>query len=253
MAALKAARHNPETTEFHYYAGEQLPEAWGLWEQGHAAEDITEFHCYSLSVPQLTTALLRPRTWLLAEIDDLSQRLTRAGTTFETFVGIDWDLDSPALSSEPSPLRVRALSAVRQLMEILGLAESGVADLAGVSRNSIRNWRHGRDAYPATVTHLFHVASLISALDSSMGRERLVIWLNETADGERSRWDLLSDPDGPAAIAREASQILFSRPQSTLPSPELLELEPEAEYEDSVYSPEAFSSRPRRDRPNRSR
>ena len=251
MAALEA-RHHPETTEFHYYGGEQLPDAWRFWEQGHPAVDVTEFYCYSLSAPQLTATLLRPRTWLLAEIDDLSQRLTRADTSFETFDGIDWDLDSPAPPSEPSPLRVRALSAVRQLMEILGLPESGVAELARVSRNSIRNWRHGQDAYPATVTHLFHVASLISALDHSMGRDRLVVWLNELADGQRTRRDLLSDPDGPAAIAREASNALFSRPQSPLPPPELLQLEPEEEYDDSVYSPGAFSSRPRRGRPNRS-
>jgi len=251
MTTLQSPHHKLDPTELSAAALEQLPEVWRAQRQPLSDEDVTAFHCYALS-PSALAPRLRTRTWLLAEIDELSERLSSLTTRFDTFGGISWDLEPPTPRRQAPALRARALSAVTKLMDILNMSESRVAELAGVSRNSVRNWRHGQDAYPATVARLFQISSLIGALERAAGRDRLETWLNESSAGSLSRRDLLSEPDGPAALAREAAPMLFIQPPSTLPSRELLGVEPELEAEDrdSEFAPQAFVARPRRQRPN---
>lgn len=150
-----------------------------------------------------------------------------------------------------------ALEAVEYIKRLLKMSEIKVADLVDISRNTIRNWRNGQGAYPATVRKLFQVKHLVSALDSTMTQNQMSVWLNEVDDNDPrlSRLDRLAQPDGPALVAQQASSFLFSSPPGKLPPPavlrrelEHLELEEKGwmEYEDS---PRQYSARPRRQRP----
>lgn len=150
-----------------------------------------------------------------------------------------------------------ALEAVEYLKTLLGMSEIKVADLVDISRNTIRNWRNGQGAYPATVRKLFQVKHLISALHTTMKREQLNIWLYEPDDYDPSlsRLDRLAQPDGPALVARQASSFLFPSPPINLPPPavlrrelERIELEEKGWMEDED-TPRQYSARPRRQRP----
>lgn len=238
-------------TELSEAALELLPLDWQQRSAPWVTDDVTTFHSYTLtprSAPKHVT-----RTWLIHEIDDLAERVTTVATPIEAFADPEWDLPTPDRPGAGSaPLRLHVVHAVDRLMEALTLSEVRVAELAGISRNSIRNWRNGQDAYPATVKRLLQLANLVSSLESSLGRQTLAMWLEGRGRGVMSRRELLAEPDGPTAVARQAAEILFGMPDSALPALELLELEsPEtSEGENSVG---LYSARPRRPSPDAAR
>lgn len=230
-------------------ACEHLPAMWCNDAPSLSLDDVTVFHSYSLSMPRPTNLT---RTWLLSEIGKTEERVESAITRFETHGSITWDLHPPATPRSQPSLRTRSLSAINRLMDVLSMSESRVADIARVSRNSVRNWRNGHDVYPATVIRLLQISSLLGALEEALGRDGLLAWLAEPEDGSRPRRALLAEPEGPASLAKAAAGILFQRPASTLPPQHLLGEDPELadERDASEYAPHAFAARQRRQRPN---
>ena len=158
-----------------------------------------------------------------------------------------------------SKLNEEALKAVDRLKFLLAFSESKVAEIVGVSRNSIRNWRKGQGAYPNTTNKLFQVSHLISALKSVMNQRQMLAWLNEPDNKNPSftRLDILARPDGPALVSQQASHILFPPPPGSLPSPdelrkelERIDLEEQGWMEEHGEVPRRYSARPRRQRPD---
>ena len=251
LAVMEGTRPAATETELSDAGLQLLPVDWRQRATPWDDDDITTFQ-WSVSGPHVLPKVLT-RTWLLSEIDDLANRIVLAGTTIETFPDLEWGLPlSDPHPEAPVPLRVRALSAVQRLMDLLAIPEVRVAELAGVSRNSIRNWRRGHDVYPATVKRLLQVANLVSALESSLGRDLMLTWLEEPGVGGASRRDLLAQPDGHLAVAREAGALLFGRPASTLPPTELLGVEPDSGAV-SEAAPHLYAARGRRPRPDPTR
>lgn len=248
---IKKTRSAATETELSDAALQLLPADWRQRARPWDDDDITTFH--ALATGSHVWARPLTRTWLLSEIDDLANRISLATAHVETFPDLEWDLPlADPHHATLLPLRVRAISAVDRLMDLLTLPEVRVAELAGVSRNSIRNWRRGHDVYPATVKRLLQVANLVSALEASLGRELMLAWLDEPGADAVPRRDLLADPDGHLAVAREAGALLFGRPASALPPTELLGVEPTSGAV-SEAAPHLYTARERRPRPDPTR
>jgi transcriptional regulator with XRE-family HTH domain len=237
-----------QQTELSVDACKLLPEDWRSELLSQSGGDITVFYSYALAPANPVVA--PSRTWLLSEIETLAERLASVITPVVSFAHPSWDLPSPDQPVEASPLRARALSAVSHLAESLGLAESRVADLAGISRNSVRNWRNGQDPYPATVKRLFQLSNLVSALEGALGPALLSAWLDDQV-GLVTRRELLAHPDGLNRVTRDAAEILFKRPSSALPPRELLGEDVAPMDEESGYAPDLYAARERRERPTR--
>lgn len=210
---------------------------------------------YFLTVPlRYESGVKRTRTWLIDEIDatdDVIQHALMGGTTpVETVTTIfDWDVASPhATETGHTPLRLEALDAVDTLRRVLGLSEQSAARLAEISRNTIRNWRTGHDAYPATVKRLLQLSGLVSSLEAALGPRGLSAWLDGSSDAGGSRRELLAHTDGLAVIARDAGRVLFSTPTGLIPDAESLGLEPDESTDQAGYAPQLYDARPRRDR-----
>ncbi len=90
------------------------------------------------------------------------------------------------------------------------------------------------------------------ALEASLGRELMLTWLEEPSAEGLPRRELLAQPDGHLAVAREASALLFGRPASILPPTELLGMEPDSGAVSEV-APHLYAARERRPRPDPTR
>ncbi len=206
----------------------------------------------------MTDLYFHPMIWrgpvaITARVRDLHfRREAGADTSGPVLLVIapKWDLPGPiARDDSPGSLRMKVLEAVDSVMDKLHLSESGTAELVGVSRNSIRNWRAGQSAYPATVKRLLQLANLVRALETKLGPEQLTTWLNTESEGGVVRRDLLATDEGMSLVARESSDILFAPPLSRVPHPEKLSIEGAEEPADAVYSPPVYGVRSRRRRP----
>lgn len=182
------------------------------------------------------------RTWVIGEIDRLahaSEKVTRAEAA-----DVYWDLNAPAETTPAVALSKRALDAMDYLRARLNLSTTAVADLARISRNTVSNWKQGRDAYPATVRRLFQIANLLEAAESTLGSDAFASWLAEPRDGVmRSEW--LARDDGPEVLGADIAAMVFARPTTLLPDRSTL-LEDEEEFEPPTYAPELFEATPRR-------
>lgn len=133
----------------------------------------------------------------------------------------------------PSPAE-RALAAVADVQTWLGIGRDDVAQLAGYSPRSIKNWREGMDPYPATVRRLFDIHALVGALERQMGSDGGRVWLAAAARDGRARRDLLGEEAGLRALVSEAAAILFEPPVRDsrtveLEEPARPEIQPRAE------------------------
>ena len=142
-----------------------------------------------------------------------------------------------------------ALEAVEYLKSLLKMSEITVANLVDISRNTIRNWRNGQGAYPSTVRKLFQVKHLISALHTTMTRERLNIWLYEPDDynPNLSRLGRLGQPDGVGFLTKQANHLLFPPRPGKMPPQEMLVLESDLAMEEPGYAPNFYKTRSRYD------
>lgn len=138
-----------------------------------------------------------------------------------------------------------ALEAVEYIKSLLKMSEIKVADLVDISRNTIRNWRNGQGAYPSTVRKLFQVKHLISALHTTMTRERLNIWLYEPDDynPNLSRLERLGQPGGVGFLTKQANHLLFPPRPGKMPPQETLVLESELAMEEPGYAPNFYKTR----------
>lgn len=153
-----------------------------------------------------------------------------------------FNMDYPAHSSGSI-----ALEAVEYIKKLLKMSEIKVADLVDISRNTIRNWRNGQGAYPATVRKLFQVKHLIAALHTTMTRERLNIWLYEPDDynPNLSRLERLGQPEGVGFLTKQANHLLFPPRPGKMPPQEMLVLESELAMEEPGYAPSFYKTRSR--------
>lgn len=142
-----------------------------------------------------------------------------------------------------------ALEAVEYIKRLLKMSEIKVANLVDISRNTIRNWRNGQGAYPATVRKLFQVKHLISALHTTMTRERLNIWLYEPDDynPNLSRLERLGQPEGVGFLTKQANHLLFPPRPGKMPPQEMLVLESDLAMEEPGYAPNFYKTRSRYD------
>jgi DNA-binding transcriptional regulator YiaG len=155
-----------------------------------------------------TTTLARAR-----EVADSSSTPSAGSTGL-----VSWDVEltrsSEATATIP-PRAAEALEAVERLRATLALSEERVAELAGIARGSIRNWRTGAATpYPATVRRLFEIDSVLLAARAALG-DRLSLWLLAPREGEPAPLEVLQLPDGPSRVAREASAMIFKPAQSS--------------------------------------
>lgn len=142
----------------------------------------------------------------------------------------------------------RALDALKVVVQNLAISETEAATTVGVSRNTVRGWREGRAPYPATTRRLFNVANLLEAVERSGAR--VVEWLDQPASDGRLRRQVLMDEDGPAVLARDASDLLFGRRPIRTIADDLPEFE-ELRSSDTDLAPESsfeFHASPRRRR-----
>ncbi len=118
------------------------------------------------------------------------------------------------ISRSPAPLSAagRALSAVADIQSWLGMGRDDVAQVAGYSPRSIKNWREGTDPYPATVRRLFDIHALVGSLTQRLGQDGTRVWLATAAAGGRARRELLGTEDGLRNLVSEAAPILFEAP-----------------------------------------
>jgi hypothetical protein len=126
-------------------------------------------------------------------------------------VGDFEELFRPTPPAPPSPAE-RALAAVSDVQAWLGIGRDDVAQLAGYSPRSIKNWREGMDPYPATVRRLFDIHALVGALERQMGSDGARVWLADAAADGRARRDLLGEEAGLRALVSEAAAVLFEPP-----------------------------------------
>ena len=144
----------------------------------------------------------------------------------------------------PSPAE-RALAAVADVQAWLGVGRDEVAQLAGYSPRSIKNWREGMDPYPATVRRLRDIHALVGSLTRRLGLEGARLWLADSAAGGRARRDLLGEPQGLPTLVSEASGIPFEQP--AVRAVHAMDFEDEAGPE-TAPRPELFTGSVRRSR-----
>lgn len=150
------------------------------------------------------------------------------------------------LNEDDVKLNIVALKAVDRLKFLLEFSESKVAEIVGVSRNTIRNWRNGQGAYPNTTNKLFQVSHLISALNSVMNQRQMLAWLNEPDDDPAlSRLERLRKLDGVSSLTRQANDLLFPPRPGKIPPQDMLVLESDMDVEPSVYAPNIYKVRNR--------
>ena len=138
------------------------------------------------------------------------------------------------------------IQAVDKLKLLLKISESKVAKLAGISRNTIRNWRKGLGAYPSTTNKLFELLHLISALNTVMDQKQMLTWLNKSGDDPAlSRLEQLRQSDGVSSVTRQADHLLFPPRPGKIPPQDMLILESDFDAEPSVYAPHLYKPRSR--------
>lgn len=104
-----------------------------------------------------------------------------------------------------------AVSAVNDLILWLGQTVEGVAELIGVSRRQIFNWRSNPDVdpRPASTERLYEIHGALMPLAMAVGRDRM---LSEVRSGAPSLADLLDAGDlrAAAALAEERADAAFA-------------------------------------------
>lgn len=122
--------------------------------------------------------------------------------------------DNAERPANPPALDSRPIELVDELKSWLGLADEGTADLVGVSRRSITNWRQGKNAYAASTGRLTQVHALVSGLVRSLGGEAQArLWLRAGDAEDRDRLALLrTGEDGLRQVVNEAASLLFVTP-----------------------------------------
>lgn len=177
----------------------------------------------------------------VAEATDLLPFCTIAARTRMTAVlggGLTASAVAPNTSQEATR---RALAAVRDLCDWLGVSEDQVARMAGFSRRSLPNWRAGGGVYPKTVRRLFELHALVHGLVDRLGRTDASTWLTQRSaarGASMTRQELLaSGPDGVRSVLDEAQPLLFAAVNRRLGA---------AEFEEAAID-SAFTAAPHRD------
>lgn len=154
-----------------------------------------------------------------------------------------------ATAAVPPEATIRAMAALKVLMDTLTISETEAATVAGISRNTIRGWKEGRAPYPATTRRLFQVANLFEAIERA--GVRVADWIDQAASGGRVRRDLLHEDDGPIVLASEAAKVVFANPPIQRIAEELQE-DDEQSHDARNGEPQQFTfnaSRRRRKKP----
>lgn len=168
------------------------------------------------------------------------------GTRPTELVGDFKELFSPERPTMPSPAQ-RALAAVADVRSWLGVGRDDVAQLAGYSPRSIKNWREGMDPYPATVRRLLDIHALVGSLERRLGSGGTRVWLADVAADGRARRELLGEEDGLRTLVSEATTILFEPPVRDARTVEI----DEPEGPETPPRPELFTGPVRRTRRRR--
>lgn len=104
--------------------------------------------------------------------------------------------------------------AVNDLKVWLLLNDSDIAELCGVSRRSLTNWRNGTSAYGASLRRLYSVHALVSHLGEVLGLDRALLWLSAD-DGTKTDMSrvmrLAEGEHGIRLILTQAEPILFPK------------------------------------------
>lgn len=148
-----------------------------------------------------------------------------------------------------------SVSAVDDLCEWLQLTDTQVAQLGGVSRRTLSNWRNSGGAYGASSRHLLAVHAFVSQLVLTEGVERARLWLAMTSAGSEDRLTRLSQgPEGLRQVLQLAEPILFppAAPSRKLVDEDDLEAESEASARQVTVENQSrdtrFAAPPRRPR-----
>jgi transcriptional regulator with XRE-family HTH domain len=131
------------------------------------------------------------------------------------------------------------MAAVDSLRSILAVSESDIAQLAGISRNTLASWRSGRRSpYPSTIRRLLEVEGVVQAATALLGPADARSLLQSSSRGSNFV-DVLSTPTGLSAIADDLRQRIFARDRPS----DLHTIDAEVHDDDTteVYLPDAFS------------
>jgi DNA-binding transcriptional regulator YiaG len=147
------------------------------------------------------------------------------------------------VTDEGDAIRQRALDAIGELRGVLLASESGVAEIAGIDRNTVRTWRKGeRDPYPATVRPLFELQSLVRIVEALGYPGGARAWLSGTGPQGATRLDVLHRPGGVDVLAAELRPEFFTTAlPSTLPTGDELDAAGSAEDYQVEHAPGSFS------------
>jgi hypothetical protein len=107
-------------------------------------------------------------------------------------------------------LRLAALAACDDLRNLLGVSDTRLAEIVGISRNSIGNWRKSsHEPYPATVRNLLSAHAMVSAYGRRHGTDRAALWVNEHIER-------FSTDEGLESLAAELRRHLLPQRPSML-------------------------------------
>lgn len=80
-------------------------------------------------------------------------------------------------------LRLAALTACDDLRKLVSLSDTRIAEIVGISRNTIGNWRNSScEPYPSTVRNLLTVHGMVTAYRRRFGEEQAALWFNENIE-----------------------------------------------------------------------
>lgn len=99
--------------------------------------------------------------------------------------------------------------AVADLKSWLSVNDQELADLIGVSRRSVINWRAGKGTYSSTTRNLLGLHALVKQLRVQIGPERTIVWLLTPEKGISPLEELRADPECIPVLVARATPLLF--------------------------------------------
>ncbi|GGV05357.1 hypothetical protein GCM10010211_85380 [Streptomyces albospinus] len=119
----------------------------------------------------------------------------------------------PAVEENPLPQdrATRAIRAVNDIAEWLGVSEAEAAQLAGGYRRSLYNWKKGIQPYDGPTLDLFETHALVSSLIAALGRTEAREWLEVNQAGA-PRKSMLKDAEGRRKLSKLAKSLLYPSP-----------------------------------------
>jgi hypothetical protein len=111
---------------------------------------------------------------------------------------------------ETTSLRLAALAACDDLRKVFAVSDTRLAEIVGISRNSIGNWRKSSyEPYPSTIRNLLAAHGLVSAYRRRFGTGQAVLWATEHIGA-------FSTDEGLETLATEVRRHLLPQRPSAL-------------------------------------